>query len=333
MPMEEINLNGEEQPILPCDLSTPFENQQKEERDEEEIHTSQKPNALYDFYRHVVFTTSLTYNWIMQDDNARTWWNDLGNGIVIGALPLKTEDHVNVLKEQCNISAIVTMNEDFELSPSFWVDPVHPTEWCEANISVMQLATPDFRPPSLENIRKAISFIHYMVTRDKKVYVHCKAGRGRSAVVVMCYLIKYENMSADDAFAFLKEKRPQINMSQKQRDAINEFIEAECLAGEDGTNRFHSPQRDVENIAESIENNDGDNTTTLLSSDTLLCDVSLELPRPAYIEKSSAAALAKNNKIRTFSISDDSDVDGAGNNGIRLTDVLTTEPFSVAGDQ
>ena len=40
-----------------------------------------------------------------------------------------------------------------------------------------------------------------------KVLVHCNAGRQRSCAVVACYLVKYHNMTPDDAVLFIKSKR------------------------------------------------------------------------------------------------------------------------------
>ena len=49
-----------------------------------------------------------------------------------------------------------------------------------------------------------------------KVYVHCKAGRARSATVAMCWLMKAKNMSAEEAQQFgivdqVVEKRPGVD--------------------------------------------------------------------------------------------------------------------------
>lgn len=67
-------------------------------------------------------------------------------------------------------------------------------------------------------------------------FVHCKAGRGRSATVVICYLIKYgtslhqipanELNSVQAAIAYVKARRPDININPRQYQAIVQFWQA-----------------------------------------------------------------------------------------------------------
>ena len=52
--------------------------------------------------------------------------------------------------------------------------------------------TVDFKPPSLPTIQEGLTIIEQMKANGHSVYVHCKAGKGRSAVVVACYLIKVQ---------------------------------------------------------------------------------------------------------------------------------------------
>ena len=98
------------------------------------------------------------------------------------------------------------MNQDFELklfSPSI-------EEWEKLGAEFLQLPTRDFvEAPSLENLHRGVQLIEKYVTlnttdpihQDNKdnpkkennnstVYIHCKAGRTRSATLVACYLIK-----------------------------------------------------------------------------------------------------------------------------------------------
>merc|ERR1711924_428250 len=40
-----------------------------------------------------------------------------------------------------------------------------------------------------------------------KVYVHCNGGRGRSAIIVICYLCEKNQWGADQAFVYVRSKR------------------------------------------------------------------------------------------------------------------------------
>ena len=50
--------------------------------------------------------------------------------------------------------------------------------------------TVDFQPPSVPAIQQGLEVIEEVRGRGNSVYLHCKAGKGRSAVVAACYLIK-----------------------------------------------------------------------------------------------------------------------------------------------
>ena len=61
------------------------------------------------------------------------------------------------------------------------------------------------------DVSAACSFIDAGVADGRGVLVHCRAGRSRSAMVVLAYLISRRSMSLGDAYAFLKAKRPEIS--------------------------------------------------------------------------------------------------------------------------
>ncbi|KAJ1620250.1 hypothetical protein T492DRAFT_1079283 [Pavlovales sp. CCMP2436] len=50
------------------------------------------------------------------------------------------------------------------------------------------------------------------VEAGEGVYVHCNAGRGRSATAVVCYRIACYGESADEAFAAVRVKRKISNL-------------------------------------------------------------------------------------------------------------------------
>ena len=43
------------------------------------------------------------------------------------------------------------------------------------------------------------------------IFVHCKAGKSRSATVVVAYLILFEGMKQRDAYDYVKNLRPEVS--------------------------------------------------------------------------------------------------------------------------
>ena len=85
------------------------------------------------------------------------------------------------------VKAVVSMNEDFELK--FWVTTKD--EWQRMGIKFLQLNTADIlHAPTQDKLRTGVTFIQQFNGTDGSVYVHCKAGRTRSATLVACYLMK-----------------------------------------------------------------------------------------------------------------------------------------------
>lgn len=69
----------------------------------------------------------------------------------------------------------------------------------------------------LENAYKYIE-----ENKDKKILIHCYMGASRSASIVIYYLTKKHNMTIDEAFKFLKEKRPTVNPSKKYAENLHD---------------------------------------------------------------------------------------------------------------
>lgn len=59
----------------------------------------------------------------------------------------------------------------------------------------------------LEDLDSIVDQIHKDVNDDKNILVHCAMGVSRSASVIVAYLIKYKNMSYENAMSMAKEKR------------------------------------------------------------------------------------------------------------------------------
>ncbi|KYN17907.1 Protein-tyrosine phosphatase mitochondrial 1-like protein [Trachymyrmex cornetzi] len=135
-----------------------------------------------------------------------------------------------------NIKAVVSMNEDYELSLLSNTEE----EWRRYNVQFLQLSTTDiFQAPSQEKLQNGVNFINkFRNISNKKldnpgtnnnhnqhgtVYVHCKAGRTRSATLVACYLITKNNWTPEEAVHYMRTKRPHVLLHTAQWSALNQF--------------------------------------------------------------------------------------------------------------
>lgn len=64
-------------------------------------------------------------------------------------------------------------------------------EWQAAGVEQLRLSTVDLTGvPTLENLHQGVDFALKHREQGSSVYVHCKAGRSRSATLAAAYLIK-----------------------------------------------------------------------------------------------------------------------------------------------
>lgn len=174
-----------------------------------------------------VFHVSLLYNLLRRDAERRPWWSHIESRLILGALPLQDKNHLDQLVKEEEVRAVVTMNQPEELLPNLLGTPISPVAWEKAGVTQCFGTTDDFSPPTLETLQRCVKFVHEQVDEQQHTtYVHCKAGRGRSTVVVVAFLIEYRGMSLDEACAFVKSKRPHVNLLPKQKRILRDFSEA-----------------------------------------------------------------------------------------------------------
>ncbi|KAF7265546.1 protein tyrosine phosphatase, mitochondrial 1 [Rhynchophorus ferrugineus] len=178
-------------------------------------------------FARITFYPTLLYNICMEKLTPRQWYNRIDDTVILGALPFP---HIaKELIEKENVKAVVSMNEDYEL---FFAN--NSKSWKELGVSFLQLATTDiFATPCQSKLVEGVQFINQFVDKSNivdglsqsSVYIHCKAGRTRSATLVGCYLINRYKWTAEQAVAHMKEKRPHILMHKKQWEALRIFRE------------------------------------------------------------------------------------------------------------
>ena len=148
------------------------------------------------------------------------WWDRVAQFILLGAVPFQSD--VPRLKE-LGVCGVITLNEPYEtLVPSSLYK-----SYC---IDHLVIATRDYCfAPSLEAICQAVDFIHRNASLGKTTYVHCKAGRGRSTTVVICYLVQHKQMTPEAAYDYVRSIRPRVKLATTQWKAVLEYYHVKVL--------------------------------------------------------------------------------------------------------
>ncbi len=180
--------------------------------------------------KRFVYEITLSFGFIMNRVFPTKWtvYNKITDNLFLGRLPLKNNnDHLALQKE--GIGAVLSVVEKFENhTVGLFSDPVRPDDWKALGIEHFQVETPDFYPLTVESFQKAVGFIEAQHALGKKVYVHCKAGRGRSAAVVVADLMQNNPSekfaSVRDCVAFVKERRHLVSLRDDKIASIQAFL-------------------------------------------------------------------------------------------------------------
>ncbi len=178
--------------------------------------TSKLPNTFGWICARFLFYPTLILNmFLVKVVRTRNWYDQVDEYVILGALPSRKD--VSELKK-IGVSAVLNLCDEYS----------GPEEaYREAGLVQLRLPTIDYASPSLETVKRGVEFIEYHVAQGNKVYVHCKAGRGRSATVILCWLVKAKKIKPLEAMDILLERRPHVNKRLHQRSVVREFIEIE----------------------------------------------------------------------------------------------------------
>lgn len=163
----------------------------------------------------ILFYPTLLYNVFRNKIQSEfRWWDQIDQFLLLGAVPFPSD--VPRLK-QLGVGGVITLNEPYEtLVPS--------SLYHAHGIDHLVIPTRDYLfAPSFGDINRAVDFIHRNACNGLTTYVHCKAGRGRSTTVVLCYLVEYKHMTPSAALEFVRSRRPRVLLAPSQWKAVQEF--------------------------------------------------------------------------------------------------------------
>ncbi|KAI9128887.1 hypothetical protein K1719_000370 [Acacia pycnantha] len=182
---------------------------------ERQIVSVDAKRALVGAGARILFYPTLLYNVLRNKiETEFRWWDEVDEFLLLGAVPFPKD--VPRLKK-LGVVGVITLNEPYEtLVPS--------SLYLAHGIDHLVIPTRDYLfAPSFSDISRAVQFIHQNASCGKTTYVHCKAGRGRSTTIVLCYLVEYKHMTPLAALEYVRSRRPRVLLAPSQWKAVQNY--------------------------------------------------------------------------------------------------------------
>jgi atypical dual specificity phosphatase len=142
----------------------------------------------------------------------------VADGVLLGAMPLSKDFDALV---QRKVRGIVNMCDEFD---------GHMALYATHGVEQLHLPTIDHREPSVADLTRAVAFIQTHLQAGNAVLVHCRAGIGRSAAVVFCWLVRHGGYSPEAAQRHLLECRPRVRRGLLRQPRVLEYLKRTCPA-------------------------------------------------------------------------------------------------------
>lgn len=213
-------------------------------------------DALYAYYhlidstlkKTLVFGVSRFYTEKKSstENTGNLWrpWDKVADHLYLGKIPSLSSyiysmadqheqliDFIKKEKDSYPLGMVVSVVDYFELAGHAVVSP---SCWEQKNIKHYLLPISDFTANvSNESVIAIIEEMKQCIESGKSVYVHCKAGRSRSAMICAIYLGIYgekeglilnEDEDIEKIEDYLIQKRPQVDLNEDQRKKAVEII-------------------------------------------------------------------------------------------------------------
>jgi atypical dual specificity phosphatase len=106
------------------------------------------------------------------------WMDQIDDTVIMGGAPFGFLNFPDELYRR-GVRGVVNLCQEYR-GPRWKYDTLGMTE--------LWLPTTDHFEPSLQQLQDAVNFIQSYAHRGERVYVHCRAGHGRSAAAVLAWM-------------------------------------------------------------------------------------------------------------------------------------------------
>lgn len=191
------------------------------------------PIAMMSYdWRRLVFEFFVLVHHIEEQLGIFQWYTLVDDNLILGAIPMQDQKVESFQK--LNISAVISIVQPWELESCTMIGlPIHSDEWKKAGIRQYILPSPDFIPPPFDVLDEGAKILDRHLSNSERVYVHCKSGVGRSASVVLAYLLKFKGEDLSTLHKKLKARRTVVfneNSSQMKNMVAYEKRTKGCFS-------------------------------------------------------------------------------------------------------
>lgn len=142
---------------------------------------------------------------------ALNWWDIIDEQVLLGGALMF--DDLERLRRQ-GVGAVVNLCAE---------RADNPRRLAAAQMDYLWLPVADMHPPTVEQVLQGLAWIEQRLCAERKVYIHCAAGMGRSVTLLACWYLYTCNMSVPQVLEFVKKRRPQAALTRRQVRRIEEM--------------------------------------------------------------------------------------------------------------
>ena len=144
------------------------------------------------------------------------WVDQITSDLWLGGAPTYPRDYDFILNH--DIQAVLNIRAEREDDHALYA---------KNDITYLQVKVLDMVVPPVPAIVESIAWMRQQIEDGRSVFIHCAKGRSRSATLIAAYLVKYENMSIDQAHQLMLSKRKLTNLRSWHLERVAEWQKAE----------------------------------------------------------------------------------------------------------
>ncbi len=140
-------------------------------------------------------------------------WDFIDEHVAVGGLP--TRHDASELARR-GVRGVINLCEEFR-GPE--------AEFERLGVKRLRMPTTDYHGPADVDVRRGLEFIEQHASGGARVLIHCKAGRKRSPLLAMCWMMRRHGLSPGEAYDAVRRARPQVDRGLDRHATIRSFVE------------------------------------------------------------------------------------------------------------